>query len=48
MSAWPANALGGAQRVEQIGLRFAGEQIGEAREAILMGRRARCRPSESP
>ena len=37
MSEWPANALGGAQRVEQIGLRFAREQIGEAREAIPDG-----------
>jgi hypothetical protein len=30
----PANALGGAQPPEPIHLRLAGEQVGEAREAI--------------
>jgi hypothetical protein len=37
ISEWPADALGGAQRAEQISLRFARKQIGEAGEAIPDG-----------
>lgn len=33
----PANALGGAQTSEQIGLRFAGKQIGKVGKAISDG-----------
>jgi len=34
VSRGPVDALGGAQRTEQIGLGFAGKQIGKAGEAI--------------
>jgi hypothetical protein len=37
MSEWPADALGGAQRAEQVGLRFARKQISEAGEPVPDG-----------